>query len=81
MATCNSRESKYINNLTVRRQKHEDDCAYITRKHKLHNHKIWLYTPCGNGRVELFKQPIDFGKHRRDVRMSVWEDEHTLRSN
>ena len=54
------RESKNLNNLVETRDPHEDDFAYITRIQKLYNNNIWVYTPCGEGKVELFKPVDDF---------------------
>ena len=31
-------------------------------------------TPCGNGKIELFKQVDDFNKDRKDVRILVWSN-------
>ena len=67
-----TRESKYVNNLIVPRQQHEDDFGYIIRIQKLYNNNIWVYTPCGGGKVELFKPVDHFHKDRRDVRILVW---------
>ena len=67
-----TRESKYVNNLTITRQQNEDDFAYIIRIQKLYNINIWVYTPRGAGKVELFKPVDDFHKDRRDVRILVW---------
>ena len=39
----------------------------------MYNITIWVYTPCGNGKIELFKQVDDFNKYRKDVRILVWE--------
>ena len=47
-----TRESRYVNNLIEARQRDEDDFAYIIRIQKLYNIKIWLYIPCGGGKVE-----------------------------
>ena len=33
----------------------------------LYNINIWLYTPCGEGKVELFKPVDEFNKGRKDV--------------
>ena len=35
---------------------------------------FWVYTPCGNGKIELFKQVDDFNKDRKDVRILVWSN-------
>ena len=67
-----TRESKYVDKLIETRQQHEDDFAYIIRIQKLYNINIWVYTPCGNGKIELFKQVDDFNKDRKDVRILVW---------
>ena len=44
------------------------------RIQKLYNINIWIYTPYGNGKVELLKQVDDFNKDRKDVRILVWEN-------
>ena len=62
-----TRESKYVNNLIGARQLDEDDFAYIMKIQKLYNINIWVYTPCGGGKVELFKTVDDFDKDRKDV--------------
>ena len=67
-----TRESKYVDKLIEQRQQHEDDFAYIIRIQKLYSIKIWVYTPCGGGKIELFKQVDDFNKDRKDVRILVW---------
>ena len=69
-----TRESKYINNLNEARQRDEDDFGYILRIQKLYNDKIWVNTPCGGGKVELFKPVDDFDKDKKDVRILVWGD-------
>ena len=69
-----TRESKYVNNQIEARQRDEDEFAYIMRIKKFHNINIWLYTPCGGGKVELFKPVDDFDKDRKDVRILVWGD-------
>ena len=69
-----TRESKYQNKLIEPRQQHEDDFGYILRIQKLYNINIWVYTPCGGGKVELFKPVDDFDKDRKDVRILVWGD-------
>ena len=66
-----TRESKYENNLIEARQRDEDDFAYIIRIQKLYNISIWVYTPCGGGKVESFKPVDDFDKDRKDVRTLV----------
>ena len=69
-----TRKSKYVDKLIEPRQQHEDDFGYILRIQKLYNISIWLYTPCGGGRVELFKPVDDFNKDRKDVRILVWSN-------
>ena len=69
-----TRESKYVDKLIEPRQQHEDDFAYIVRIQKLYNINIWVYTPCGNGKIELFKQVDDFNKDRKDVRILFWSN-------
>ena len=69
-----TRESKYVDKLIEPRQQHEDDFTYTIRTQKLYNIKIWVYTPCGNGKIELFKQVDDFNKDRKDVRILVWRN-------
>ena len=69
-----TRESKYVNILIEARQRDEDDFSYIIRIQKLYNINIWVYTPCGGGKVELFKPVYDFDKDRKDVRILVWGD-------
>ena len=69
-----TRESKYVDKLIEPRQQHEDDFGYISRIQKLYNINIWLYTPCGGGQVELFKQVDDFNKDRNFVRILVWSN-------
>ena len=68
-----TRESKYQNKLIAPRQQHEDDFGYILRIQKLYNINIWIYTPCGDGKVELLKPVDDFEKDRKYVRILVWE--------
>ena len=51
-------ESKYQNKLITPRQQHEDDFGYILRIKKFYKTNIWIYTPCGDGKVELLK-PVD----------------------
>ena len=53
-------------------RQHEDDFAFIIRIQKLYNINICVYTPCGEGKVELFKPVDDFNKNRKDVRILVW---------
>ena len=69
-----TRESKYVDKLIEPRQQHEDDSGYILRIQKLYNFNIWLYTPCGGDKVELFKQVDDSNKDRKDVRILVWSN-------
>ena len=69
-----TRESKYQNKLIEPRQQHEDDFGYILRIQKFYNINIWVYTPCGGGKVELFKPVDDFDKDKKDVRILVWGD-------
>ena len=38
----------------------------------MYNNNIWVYTSCGEGKVELFKPVDDFNKDRKDVRILVW---------
>ena len=66
-----TRESKYQNKLIEPRQQHEDDFGYILRIQKLYNINIWVYTPCGGGKVELFKPVDDFDEDGKDVRILV----------
>ena len=40
----------------------------------MYNINIWVYTPCGNGKIELFKPVDDFNKDRKDVRILVWSN-------
>ena len=69
-----TRESKYEDKLIEPRQQHENYFDYIIRIQKLYNINIWVYTPCGNGKIELFKQVDDFKKDRKDVRILVWSN-------
>ena len=69
-----TRKNKYVDKLIEPRQQHEDDFGYILRIQKLYNIKIGLYTNCGGGEVELFKQVDDFHKGRKDVRLLVWSN-------
>ena len=71
-----TRESKHVDKLIEPGQQHEDDFAYIIRIQKLYNINIWIYTPCGNGKIEFFKQVNDFKKDRKDVRILVWSNGH-----
>ena len=66
-----TRESKYVNDIIEPRQPHEDDFAYIIRIQKLYNNNICVYTPRGEGKVELFKPVDDFNKDRKDVRIFI----------
>ena len=67
-----TRESKYQNKLIASRQKHEDDFGYILRIQKYYSNKIWIYTPCNDGKLELLNSVDDVNKDRRDVRILVW---------
>ena len=67
-----TRESIYVDKLIEPKQQNKDDFGYILRIQKLYNINIWLYTPCGGGKVELFKPVDDFNKDRNDVRILVW---------
>ena len=69
-----TQEIKYVDKLIEPRQQHEDDSAYIIRIQKLYNINIWVYTPCGIGKIELFKQVDDFNKDRKNVRILVWSN-------
>ena len=69
-----TRESKYVDKLIEPRQQHEDDFGYILKIQKLYNINIWFYTPCGGGKVELFKQVDDVNKDRKDVRILDWSN-------
>ena len=69
-----TRESKYVNKLIEPRQQHEDDFAYIKRIQKLYNINLWVYTPCGEGKVEIFIPVDGFKKDRKDVRILVWSN-------
>ena len=40
----------------------------------MYNINIWVYTPCGGGKVELFKPVDGFDKDRKDVRILVLGD-------
>ena len=62
-----TRESKYQKKLIERRQQHEDAFGYKLRIQKWYNNNIWVYTPCGGGKVELFKPVIDFDKDRKGL--------------
>ena len=74
-----TRECKYQNKLIAARQQHEDDFSYILRIQNLYNIKIWIYTPCDDGKVELLKSLDDFYKDRKDVRILVWRNGQTER--
>ena len=65
-------ESKYVDKLIEPKQQHVNNFGYILRIQKLYNINIWLYTPCGGGKIELFKTVDDFNKDRNDVRILVW---------
>ena len=66
-----TRESQYENKLIVPRQQYEDDFGYILRTQKLYNINIWIHTPCGDGKVELFQPVDDFNRDRKDCRILV----------
>ena len=51
--------------------------AYILRVQKLYNINIWVYTPCGGGKVEFFKAVDYFDKNRKDVKILVWGNVQT----
>ena len=76
-----TRESKYVNNLIELRLQHKDDFAYIIRIQKLYNINIWVYTPCGEGKVELFKRVDDFDKDRKVFRIIVCGNHCTVIKN
>ena len=76
-----TRESKYVNNLIEPRQQHEVDFASIIRKQKLYNNIIWVYIPCDEGKLVLFKPVDDFHKDRKDVRILVWGNHCALNKN
>ena len=40
----------------------------------MYNIIVLVYTPCGEGKVELFKQVDDFDEDRNYVRILVWEN-------
>ena len=67
-----TRKFKYVNNLTEARQRDEDDFAYIIRIQELYNINIWVYSPCGGGKVEWFKLVDDFDKDRRCHNIVLW---------
>ena len=69
-----TRESNYVNSLIEPRQQHGDEFAYILRIQKLYNSNFWVYTPHGEGKVELFKPADDFDKDRKDVSILVWKN-------
>ena len=54
------------------RQQHENDFGYMIRIQKLNNINIWIYTPCGDGKIKLLISVDDFNKNRKDVRILVW---------
>ena len=70
-------KSKHQDKLIAPRQHHEDDFGYMLRKQKLYNTKIWVYTPCGDGKDELLHSVDDFNKDRKDVRILVCENGQT----
>ena len=51
------------------------------KKQKLYNIHICVYTPYGEGKVELFKPVDDFDKDRKDVRILVWRTHCALIKN
>ena len=71
-----TRKFKYLNNLTEARQRDKDGFAYIIRIQKLYNINIWVYTPCGGGKVEGFKLVDDFDKDRRCQNIGDGTTEH-----
>ena len=73
-----TRESKYVNNLIEAGQQHEDGIAFIIRIQKLYNIYIWVYTPFGEGKVELLIPVDNFDKDRKDVRIIVWGNHFAL---
>ena len=71
---------QYVNNLIEPRQQHEDYFAYVIRIQKFNNIKVWVYTPCGESKKELFKPVNDFNKDMilvKDVRILVWANRLT----
>ena len=40
----------------------------------MYNINIWVNTPCGGGKIELFKQVDDFKKDRKDVGILIWSN-------
>ena len=68
-----TQEGEHRNKLIAPRQQYEDDFGYILRIQKLYNINIWIYAPCGDDKVELLKPQNDFDKHRKNVRILVWE--------
>ena len=60
-----TRESRYVNNLIEARQQNEDDFACIIRIQNLYNFNIWVYTPRGEGEVEMFKSVNNFDKDKK----------------
>ena len=47
----------------------------------MYNINIWVYTPCGEGNLELFKPVDDFDKDRKYVRILVWGNPCALIKN
>ena len=43
----------------------------------MYNINIWVYTPCCEGKVELFKPLDDFNADRKDMRILVWGNGQT----
>ena len=66
-----TRECKYQNKLITPRQEHEDDFGYILGIQKFYSISNRIYTPCGDGNVELLKAMDDFDRVRKDVRILV----------
>ena len=47
----------------------------------MYNIIIWVYTPCGEGKVKFFKPVDDFDKDRKDFRLIVWGNHCNLIKN
>ena len=56
--------------------KQQDEDDFARRIQKLYNIDIWVYTPRGGGKVELFKPVDDYDKDRKDVRIGDGTTEH-----
>ena len=67
-----TREIIYVNNLVEPRQQNANDFTHILRLQKSYKISFWVYTPCGECKVELFKSLDCFDKDRKDVRTLVW---------